>query len=82
MGLHDPLSGSRVILQGLANTGRARAQLAGAIGAAALKALDGAVLAERAFERADDCIRAIGRQVTVTTFTVGAQFEHGHGLYR
>ena len=54
-------------------------EIAPAIGADAVQDMGDAVGAKRALIGADACIHAVGRQVAVAAFAVGAEFEHVDG---
>ena len=56
---------------------RTRHQPAPAIGADAVECFVGAIGAKSALETANARVMAIRRQIPVTAFTIGAQFQHG-----
>src|ERR1700675_1258007 len=76
LGVKHAHSGGGVPGQLRKGTNRAGFEIAAAIGTMSAKLLLRAVAAEGALEGADHGIRGVGRQVSVTAFAVGTQFEH------
>src|SRR5216683_2928830 len=76
LGLVDTRGGSGMLRELPGGPARPWHELAAAVRAAAVEDFCRAVAAERAFERADDRVGRLRRQVAVAAFTIRTKLEH------